>query len=103
MAVFLAARLGELERRDSRHGGGDRALCARGLDQPGHPALECQAVDDDQLRSRERLGVGWRRRIDMRVAIGPDERGDGDPLAADLTDEIAEDREAGDDGELLLR
>ena len=37
----------------------------------------------------------------MRIAIGADQRGDIDAVAADIADEIAEDREAGDDVEAI--
>ena len=39
----------------------------------------------------------------MRIAVGADQRGDIDAIAADIADEIAEDREAGDDVEAILR
>ena len=39
----------------------------------------------------------------MRIAIGTDQRGDADALATDVADEVAEDREAGDDVEALRR
>ena len=37
----------------------------------------------------------------MRIAVGADQRGDIDTIAADIADEIAEDREAGDDVEAI--
>jgi len=37
----------------------------------------------------------------MGVAIGTDQRGDVDAIAADVADEIAEDRETGDDVEAI--
>src|SRR6478609_4815934 len=39
----------------------------------------------------------------MRIAVGADQRGDADAIAADIADEIAEDRKAGDDVEAILR
>ena len=41
--------------------------------------------------------------IDMRVAIGTDQRRHADAVAADIAHEIAEDRKAGDDVEAILR
>ena len=38
----------------------------------------------------------------MGVAVGTDQRGDAHALAADIADEVAEDREAGDDVEAVL-
>ena len=37
----------------------------------------------------------------MRIAVGTDQRGDIDAIAADIADEIAEDRETGDDVEAI--
>ena len=37
----------------------------------------------------------------MRIAVGADQRRDIDAVAADIADEIAEDREAGDDVEAI--
>src|SRR6202035_583221 len=76
-------------------------LAARGLHQPRQPALEAKAVDDKEFGVRDLPGVGRRRRIDMHVAIGTDQCGYDDAIAADIADEIADDRKAGDDIERL--
>ena len=39
----------------------------------------------------------------MDVAVGPNQVGNVDAITADIADEIAEDRKAGDDVEALLR
>ena len=52
---------------------------------------------------RDLFGVGRRRRIDVHVAIGTDQGGHADAVAADIADEIADDRKAGDDVEMILR
>ena len=57
-----------------------RRTCTSRVIQPSN----FEAVDDDQLGAGHRLGVGRRRRIDMGVAIGPDQRRDVDAIAADL-------------------
>src|SRR5437764_3974557 len=38
----------------------------------------------------------------MRVAVGPDQGGDVDAIAADVFDEVCEDRKTGDDVEAIL-
>ena len=77
-------------------------LAAGGLHQPRQPAFQPEAVDDDELGVGDLLRIGRRRRIDMRVAIGADQRRDLDAVAADVLDEIAEDREARDDLEPIF-
>ena len=49
----------------------------------------------------EVLGVGRRRLIDMRVAVGSDQGDDIDAVAADLFHHVAEDRERGDGLDLV--
>ena len=69
-------------------------LTSRGS-QPSRP----RPLTITSLGVRDRLRVGRRRRIDMRVAVRADQRRDVDAVAADLLGEIAEDREARDDVE----
>jgi hypothetical protein len=90
-------------RLEAGRGDHDLAVEAGGFFQPVHPAFEAQSVDEQELRGREVLGVGWRRLIDMRVAVGPDQRDDIDPVAADLFHHVAEDRERGDGLDLVRR
>ena len=73
------------------------------MHQPLHPALEPKPVDEYEFRIRHLLRIRRRRHIDMCIAVGADQRGDIDAIAADIADEIAEDREAGDDVEPILR
>ena len=79
------------------------ALEARGFLQPLHPALEAEAVDEEQLRRGQRLGVGRGRAEHMGVAVGPDQRDDLDTVAADLPHHVAQDRERGDGLDLVGR
>ncbi len=100
VAVIVAVIL--VDRHDALRGDDHLGLGARGLDQPVDPALEAEAVDDDEARRRHRLGVGRGRHEAVRVAVRPDQGGDGDPLAADLPHEVAEDREGRHDPHRLL-
>ena len=84
-------------RRDAVGRGDDLGLAAGGLHQPRQPALEAKAVDDEKPGIRDLLRIRRRRRIDVHVAIGTDQGRDIDAIAADIFDEIAEDRKAGDD------
>ena len=72
------------------------------MHQPRQPALQTQTVDDKQFGIRDLFGVRRRRRIDVHVAVGTDQGGHADPVAADIADEIADDRKAGDDVEMIL-
>ena len=78
--------------------GRHRAYAAevRGVDQPVQPAFELQPVDDQDLRFADGPRVGRGRLVDMRIAVGADERRDGDVLSADPLHHVAEDREGGD-------
>ena len=88
-------------RLHARRGDDHLALEARGFLQSLHPPLEAEAVDEQDLRGREVLGVGRRRLIDMRVAIRPDQRDDIDAVAADLLHHVAEDAERGDSSQFM--
>ena len=79
-----------------------RALVVRGLHEPVGPAFESEAVDDDEFRAGDGLGVRRGRLETMHVRVRADERRDLHALAADLAHEIAEDREAREHFDLLL-
>ena len=64
-------------------------------------AFEMQPVDQNHIGAGHRDGIGRFRLIDMRVAVRADQRGQFDPVAADILGEIADDGEAGDDLQLL--
>ena len=87
---------------DAVAGDDDGGLAAGGLHQPRQPSLQPKAVDDDQFGIGDLLRVRGRRRIDVDVAIGTDQGRDLDAIAADIFDEIAEDRKARDDLEAIL-
>ena len=70
---------------------------------PLEPALEAQPIDEHELGIGNLLGVAGRGRIDMGIAVGTDQGGDLDPVAADVLHEVAQDREAGDHVEPVLR
>ena len=56
----------------------------RRLGQPGQPAFEAEAVDDDELRLSDEPRLIRARLEDMRVGVGPDEARHRDIRAADL-------------------
>jgi len=58
---------------------------------PRQPALQPEAVDDHEFCTCNLLRVRRRRRIDMHVAIGTDQRRHADALAADILCKVAED------------
>ena len=82
-------------------GNHDLALEARGFLQSVHPTFEAEAVDEQDLRRREVLGIGGGRLIDMRVAVGPDQRDDIDAVTADLLHHVAKYRERGDGSQFI--
>jgi hypothetical protein len=92
----------DLERRDAGGCGCDHSLAAGGLHEPRQPSLHAKPVDHDHPGVRDLLGVGRRRRIDVGVAIGADQRRHADALGADIADEIGEDRKTGDHLDGLL-
>ena len=74
-------------------GDDDRRLGAGGLDQPLDPALEAEAVDDDETRLGDPAGVARCRGIAVGVGVGADEARHRHTLTADLAHEVRQDRE----------
>ena len=74
VVVVVSAPAGALARLDALGRNDDRRLGAGGLDQPLDPTLEAEPVDEHELGVGHALGVGRRRRIDMGVAVGADQR-----------------------------
>ena len=89
------------ERAHAVRGDDHRRFRARGLDQPGDPAFEAKAVHHNNTRIGDGFGVERRGLEDMRIAVRPDNRGHVDVFAADLFDEVGENREARDRFELF--
>ena len=77
----------------------DRPLVATGTDQAGHPALETQAVDNDQAGAGQLAHLGRPRLEDVGVAAGLDQALDSHTVTADLLHQVSQDAEAGDDGQ----
>ena len=77
----------------------DRSLVATGTDQAGHPALEAQAVDDDQAGAGQLAHLGRPRLEDVGVAAGLDQALDSHAVTADLLHQVSQDAEAGHDGQ----
>ena len=75
----------------------DRPLVAAGTDQAGHPALEAQAVDDDQAGAGQLAHLGRPRLEDVGVAAGLDQTLDGHAVTPDLLHQVSQDAEAGHD------
>ena len=88
-------------RRHARARDDDPRRCVRGLDQAVDPALEAEAIHEDEPRLREFAPVFRRRLIGVRIPVGADDDGDAHGVSADLAQKIAEDREAGDDKKRL--
>ena len=74
--------------------GQHRPAVAGRADQPGHPALEAQAVDDDQIGLGQTAHIRRRGLEDMRVGIRPDQRRDLGHRTGDLRGQIGQDGEA---------
>ena len=72
------------------------------LDEARQPALEAEAVDDDELCGRDGLRIRWCRRIDMGVAVRTDERCEVDAVTADIANEISEHGEACHHAQLVI-
>ncbi|MEY9510720.1 hypothetical protein ABIF16_001451 [Bradyrhizobium elkanii] len=79
----------------------DQRFAARGLQQPRHPAFEAEAVDDHELGIGDLPGISRRRRVDMGIAVGPDQRRHVDIITADIAHNVGEDREARNDVDAL--
>ena len=77
----------------------DRPLVATGTDQAGHPALEAQAVDNDQAGAGQLAHLGRPRLEDVGVAAGLDQALDSHAVTADLLHQVSQDAEAGHDGQ----
>ena len=75
----------------------DRPLVAAGTDQAGHPALEAQAVDDDQAGAGQLAHLGRPRLEDVGIATGLDQTLDGHAVTPDLLHQVSQDAEAGHD------
>ena len=73
--------------RDNPH-----TLEARRVDQAINPAFEFETVYEKNFRAANRTRIRRCRLIDMRVSIGTHKRRYGDMLAANLFDQIAQDR-----------
>ena len=102
MLVFLFFLRGHLPRFNPLAGHHDRSLIAGSLDQAVHPALEAEAVDHYQVGAAHGLGSRRRRLVDMGIAVGPHQRGNLDPVAADILHHVAQDAETGDYLDLVL-
>ena len=63
--------------------------------------LEMEAVHDDQVGFRERLGIGRRRLERVRVRGIRDEPAEADPIASDIAGDRADRRDGGRDVELV--
>ena len=72
------------------------AAKARRLDQPVQPAFECKTVEHEDIGLTHGARIGRGRVIDMGIAVGPDQRGDGNPVAADALDHVSQYRKGGD-------
>ena len=77
----------------------DRPFVATGTDQAGHPALEAQAVDNDQAGAGQLAHLGRPRLEDVGVAAGLDQALDSYAVTADLLHQVSQDAEAGHDGQ----
>ena len=77
----------------------DRPLVATGTDQAGHPALEAQAVDNDQAGAGQLAHLGRPRLEDVGIAAGLDQTLDSHAVTPDLLHQVSQDAEAGDDGQ----
>ena len=75
----------------------DRPLVAAGTDQAGHPALETQAVDDDQAGAGQLAHLGRPRLEDVGVTAGLDQALDSHAITPDLLHQVSQDAEAGHD------
>ena len=100
--VFLCFLGSHFPRFNAFGGHHYRALIAGGLDQTIHPALHPQPVDDDQVGRTHGFGIGRGRLVDMGVAVGTDQGGNLNPVAADIFDHIAQDAETRHDLDLFL-
>ena len=101
LVVLVGA--GTLERHDVPCRNHDRSGRAGCLHQTIQPALEAQAVDENDPGFRNLLRICRRWRIDMRIAVGAHQGSDIDTLAADIADKIAEDGKGRDGVELGRR
>ena len=90
-----------LSRSDAFAQGEHLALAFGGSDETVEPAFKSEPVDENEPRLRDAAAVGRTGLVDMGVAVGPDDGGDGHPVAADLPHKIADNRKAGDDGNFL--
>ena len=72
--VVVLAILFEGHRFDPRGCNHARAIEIGGVDQPVQPAFELESVHDEDLCFAHCTRVGGGRSIDMRIAIGADER-----------------------------
>ncbi len=81
---------------DAVSGDDQRAGVVARVDQPLHPAFELQAVEHHQVGLGQGAGVGGAGRVNVGVAVGADQRGDLDVLAADVVEHVGENAEAGD-------
>ena len=79
----------------------DRRLGGAGFGEPLQESLEMQAVDEHDVGTRHCGGIGGLGLINMGVAVGADQSGQLDTVAADISGEVADDRETGDDLERL--
>lgn len=91
MLLLVLLRLGGGAGARGDAGGGHHqlGLGAGSLDEAIHPALEAEAVHDDDLGRRQCLRIGRGGLVDVAVAIGADDGGDGHPVAAHFLHEIA--------------
>ena len=92
----LLAILHLADRTDARRRDDLLTFEAGRCDQPGHPALEAQAVDEDNIGRLELSRVVGRRFECVRIAIRPDQACDMDPIAADLVHHVGQHGKARD-------
>ena len=98
IVIVILIHLARLDARRCHHRG---ALEARRRLEPLHPALEAEPVDEEDVRASQLLGVGGRGVEFVRIAVGTDELGDLDPVAADILHHVGENAERGDGLELV--
>ena len=87
----------ELDGRDALGQFHDGRLCGAGVDKPLEKAFEVKAVDQHHVGLAHGDRVCRGRFVDMGVAIGSDNGGDVDPVAADVLRKVGNDGEGRDD------
>ena len=91
------ARLGRRDRRNPVGGGHDDPAKLGRPGQPGEPAFEAQAVDDEELSLGKEPRLVRVRLEEMRIGVRADQAGDDHLAAADPAHDVVEDAEGNDD------